>query len=46
MGIKIARFHMTKTLEDYRVTLDRVAMAAKWNSNLKYVWECKGSAAE
>ncbi len=29
----------------YRVTLDRVAMAAKWDENLNYAWNCKGSAA-
>jgi hypothetical protein len=29
MGIKMTRFNMTKGLEDYKVTLDRVAMAAK-----------------
>jgi hypothetical protein len=29
MGIKIARYDLTKNLEDYRVTLKRIAMAAK-----------------
>jgi hypothetical protein len=36
---------MTKSLEDFRVSLDRVAMAAKWVENLKHAWECKGTAA-
>jgi hypothetical protein len=45
MGIKMARFSMTKNLEDFRVTLDRMSMAAKWNESLKYAWECKGAAA-
>jgi hypothetical protein len=29
MSIRMARFNMTKSTEDYRVTLERVAMAAK-----------------
>jgi hypothetical protein len=35
MGIKIARFDLTNNLEDYRVTLERIAMAAQWNDDLK-----------
>ncbi len=34
MGIKIARFDLTKNLEDYRVTLKRIAMAAKRDNDL------------
>jgi hypothetical protein len=30
MGIKMARFSMTKNLENFRVTLDRMSMAAKY----------------
>ncbi len=30
MGIRMAGFHGTKSFEDFRVTLGRVAMAAKW----------------
>jgi hypothetical protein len=45
MGIKMARFNMTKSMKDYKVTVDRLAMAAKWDENLKFAWQCKGSAA-
>jgi hypothetical protein len=45
MGIKMARFNMTKSMENYKITLDRAAMAAKWDTNLKFAWVCKGSAA-
>ncbi len=31
MGIRMAHLNMTKSLEDFRVTLDRVAMAAGWD---------------
>jgi hypothetical protein len=33
MGIKMAQFNTAKSFEDFRVTLDRVAMAAKWDDN-------------
>jgi hypothetical protein len=36
---------MTKSMEDYKVTLDRVAIAAKWDENLMFARMCKGSAA-
>jgi hypothetical protein len=42
MGIKIAPFDLTKNLEDFRVTLERIAMAAKWNDDLKSLWQQKG----
>jgi hypothetical protein len=45
MGIRMARFSMTKSIEDYKVTVDRVTMAVKWDENLKFAWICKGSAA-
>jgi hypothetical protein len=32
-------------MEDYRVTLEKVAMAAKWDDNLMSAQESKGSAA-
>jgi hypothetical protein len=35
MRIKMAQFNMTKSLEDYKITLQRVAMAAKWTSDWK-----------
>jgi hypothetical protein len=45
MGIRMARFSMAKSIEDYKVTVDRVAMAVKCNENLKFAWIRKGSAA-
>ncbi len=30
MGIKIARFDLKKSLEENKVMLERIAMAAKW----------------
>jgi hypothetical protein len=41
MGIKIAWFDLMKNLEDFRVTLERIAMA-KWNDDLKSLWQQKG----
>jgi hypothetical protein len=38
----MAIFTLTKSLEDYRVTVERVAMAAKWNENRKSAWQRKG----
>ncbi len=29
IGVRMARFNMTKGVEDYKVTLERVVMAAK-----------------
>jgi hypothetical protein len=31
MGIKIAKFNLTKNLKDYRVTMERTAMATEWD---------------
>jgi hypothetical protein len=45
MGIKIARFDLTKNLEDFKVTLERIAMAAKWNDDLKSLWQQKGKVS-
>jgi hypothetical protein len=33
MALQIARFKMTKSLEDFRIMLDRVTMAAKWTAD-------------
>ncbi len=30
IGIKMARFNISKSLEDYRITPERNAMAARW----------------
>jgi hypothetical protein len=35
IGIKMAQFNVTRNLEDKRTTLERVGMAAKWNSDQK-----------
>ncbi len=40
----MARFNLTKSLEDYRVILDRVVMATKWDKNLEFTWQCMGKA--
>jgi hypothetical protein len=40
MGIRMARFNMTKSMEDYKVTVERVAMAAKFDENLMFAWIC------
>jgi hypothetical protein len=45
MGIKMARFNMTKSMEGYKIKLNRVAMTAKSDEKLKLNWQCKGSAA-
>jgi hypothetical protein len=45
MGIEMARFNMTKSMEDGKVTVERLANAAKWDENLKLAWICKGLAA-
>ncbi len=45
MGIKMARFNMTKSMEGYKIQLDRLAMTAKSDENLKLNWQCKSSAA-
>jgi hypothetical protein len=41
----MARFNMTKSMEDYKVTVERVAIYAKGDENIKHVWICKGSMA-
>ncbi len=42
MCIKISKFGLEKSLEDYKVTLERIAMAAKWDKETISVWERKG----
>ncbi len=44
MGVRLAPFNVTKHIEDFRVTLDRVSMSAQWDVTQKYVWECGGMA--
>jgi hypothetical protein len=45
MGIMIARFDLEKSLKDYKVTLERIAMAAKWNNDTISAWQQKGQDA-
>ncbi len=45
MGIKMALFNVTKSLKDYRVTLKRVTMAAKWTSDQNQGWKSKETDA-
>lgn len=40
----MTRFHVTKSLKDYRITLYRVSMAAKWTLDLEQEWDNRGSA--
>jgi hypothetical protein len=42
MGIKIAKLDLEKSLEDYKVTLERIAMAAKWDEDMVSAWRKKG----
>jgi hypothetical protein len=39
MGFKIAWFDMLKSLEDFKVMLDQVAMAGKSKVEQKNLWE-------
>jgi hypothetical protein len=41
----MARFSVTKSLEDYRIMLEWVAMAAKWSLDRKQSWKGNGTAA-
>jgi hypothetical protein len=41
IGIKMARFNMTKNLQGFRVTLKGVSMGAKWNKSPKHAWQCR-----
>jgi hypothetical protein len=45
MGIKRVRFDLDESLEDYKVTLERIAMAAKWNNDTRSAWQQKGKEA-
>jgi hypothetical protein len=40
----MVRFNVTKNLEGYRVTLDNVAMAAKWTLDWTYCREGQWTA--
>ncbi len=39
MGVGIAHLDMLRGLEDFKVTLDRVAMAGHWKPEQKKAWE-------
>jgi hypothetical protein len=41
MGIRMAHLNITKSLEDFRVTLDRVAMAAGWDIISNVPWSVR-----
>jgi hypothetical protein len=41
MGLKMDRFDMSKSLEDFRITLEKVTIADKWAMNPKRAWEVR-----
>ncbi len=41
MGIRISKFNLEKSLEDFQTTMERIAMAAKWNEETISTWERK-----
>jgi hypothetical protein len=41
MCTKMVCFNVTKNLEDFRVTLDRVSMVTKWKESLKHAWDVR-----
>lgn len=45
MGIKIAKLDLKKSLEDDKVTLERIAIATKWDREMVSVWEKNGRDA-
>jgi hypothetical protein len=38
IGIKVALFNVTKSLEDFRITPERVEMVATWTTDRKKEW--------
>jgi hypothetical protein len=42
MGIQISKFNLEKSLEDYRITLERIKMAANWDGDTVSAWEETG----
>jgi hypothetical protein len=44
MDIKIAQMDVLKSLEDFRVILERVAMVSQWELERKKSWEYQGTA--
>jgi hypothetical protein len=42
MGIKKACFDLKKSLEDYKVMLERITMAAHGNDDTTFAWQQKG----
>jgi hypothetical protein len=45
MGIRITKLDLEKSLEDFRTTLGRIAMAAKWKKEAISAWDKKGKDA-
>jgi hypothetical protein len=45
LGTKIAQFDLKTSPEDYKITLKRIAMSAKWNDDLTSGWQKKGRDA-
>jgi hypothetical protein len=39
MAIKVACLDVLRTLEDFKVTLDRIAMERQWKAGQKKSWE-------
>jgi hypothetical protein len=42
MSIRISKFNLEKSLEDFCATLGRLAMAAQWDEETISVWEERG----
>ncbi len=42
MGIRISKFDVEKSLEDFRATLERIKMATTWDEETISSWEEKG----
>ncbi len=42
MGIRISKFDLEKSIEDFWATLERMKMAAKWDEATISAWEVKG----
>ncbi len=41
MCTEMVCFNVTKNLEDFRVTVDRVSMVDKWKESLKHAWDVR-----
>ncbi len=42
MGIRISKFDLEKSIEDFRATLERTKMAAKWDEATTSAWDRRG----